>query len=340
MRTLTSDCVSFLTSTLPYLPSISISSSQRKLKMGYHRVARYLDVLTKAGYLSSEIGQRKTALKFWQSSPILDLNYLLLGVEKISANARHLLMQDLLKAIYEDYKQKISSEVQNLAAISPPLLMSVPEKWTKSKTRILIVGQETLGWDFSNGSYYPWPHPPITNFEQFALYPRSVSALMQGYVEFEFSRFQRENINSPYWRAYRHIRQAMGEEAFGFDSYVLTTTLFRMAFENGSAVYNGTKEQAEEMNRLSGTLLVEEISILEPTAVIFFTGPKYDSYLISQFQDVEFLSIFDIPSARLAQTYSDNLPKLSFRTYHPSYLSRSKQWNFLDNICNLVKAEQ
>ncbi|MDR6232665.1 hypothetical protein Q3H58_005073 [Pseudomonas psychrotolerans] len=339
MRTLTSDCVSFLTSTLPYAPSISISSSQRKLKMGYHRVARYLDVLAKAGYLSSETEQRKTALKFWQSSPILDLNHLLLGVEKISAKARHLLMQDLLKAIYEDYKQRVSSEIQDLSVISPPLLLSVPEKWTKSKTRILIVGQETLGWDFSDGSYYPWPHSPITNFEQFALYPRSVSALMQGYVEFEFSRFQRENVNSPYWRAYRHIRQAMGEEAFGFDSCVLTTNLFRMAFENGSAVYNGTKEQAEEMNRLSGTLLVEEISILEPTAVIFFTGPRYESYLMSQFTDMEFSAISDIPISRMAYVHSSSLPKLSFRTYHPSYLSRSRQWHFLDNICDLIKTD-
>lgn len=339
MRTLTSDCVSFLTSTLPYAPSISISRSQRKLKMGYHRVARYLDLLAKAGYLSDQTGQRKTALKFWQSSPILDLNHLLLGVDKISANARHLLMQELLKAIYEDYKQKISSEVPNLAAMSPPLLMSVPEKWAKCKTRILIVGQETLGWDFSDGSYFPWPHPPITNFEQFASYPRSVSALMQGYVEFEFSRYQSKNVNSPYWRAYRHIRNAFDEEAFGFDSCVLTTNLFRMAFENGSAVYNGTKEQAEEMNRLSGTLLAEEISVLEPTAVIFFTGPRYESYLMSQFTDMEFSAISDIPVSRMAYVHSSSFPKLSFRTYHPNYLSRSRQWHFLDNICDLIKAD-
>jgi len=307
--------------------------------MGYHRVARYLDVLAKAGYLSSETGQRKTTLKFWQSSPILDLNHLLLGVEKISAKARHLLMQDLLKAIYEDYKQWVSSEIQDLSVISPPLLLSVPEKWTKSKTRILIVGQETLGWDFSDGSYYPWPHPPITNFEQFASYPRSVSALMQGYVDFEFCRHQKKNVNSAYWRAHRQIRKFMSEEVFGFDSCVLTTNLFRMAFENGSAVYNGTKEQAEEMNRLSGTLLAEEISILEPTVVIFFTGPLYEDYLISQFSDIEFSPISNLPTSRLAQVNSLSLPKSSFRTYHPSHLAQSNQWHFLALICDLVKAE-
>lgn len=63
-------------------------------------------------------------------------------------------MQDALDSEYQRLKETRSFEPELSARLSSPLLLQVPHRWSSSQHRVLVVGQETLGWGFNSGRYY------------------------------------------------------------------------------------------------------------------------------------------------------------------------------------------
>ena len=66
-------------------------------------------------------------------------------------------MQKRLIQEYTEFKEKCVLPAELQDRLSPPLLIKVPEKWERSDKRVLVIGQETLGWSFQSGEYYSWP---------------------------------------------------------------------------------------------------------------------------------------------------------------------------------------
>ncbi|HVW84012.1 MAG TPA: hypothetical protein VHB50_05010, partial [Bryobacteraceae bacterium] len=84
------------------------------------------------------------------------------------------------------------------------------------------------------------------------------------------------------------------------------------------------------------SLLLHEIAILNPGAVIFLTGPNYDREIKAEFPDVQFHPTSEIPVRMLARLKHPCLPEKTFRTYHPHYLQRARQWQLLEEIGKFV----
>lgn len=241
-------------------------------------------------------------------------------------------VQKTLNTLYEKFKCEVSLPVDLAARASPPLLLSVSDTWVDAQRRVLVVGQETLGWEWYPGNYYPNLQAPIENFADFQKTHNGVEALTAGYRDFEFARKQSENYNSPFWRAYRSIRTALGEEVDGPDTAVLWTNLFRMSVDNGSVYENANAEEALFLREASSELLLAEIEALAPTSIIFFTGPNYNTHLYAMLPGVELMGFEQYEMEKTSMLSHPKLPVLSFRTYHPAYLSRSKQWGIIAEI--------
>lgn len=286
--------------------SFGVAMVQRITGFGHQRATEVVGRLEAAGAI-----QRDHALAQW----------------------RTLKPREQLRALYEQHKTSIQG-LQDLPSgkIEPLILMDVPQGWASAGQRVLIVGQETLGWDFQPGDYYDWPYAPITRLEEFLAQPASVEAMMHGYRAFEFARYQPGNFNSPFWRAHRRVRQATGEEETGFDTQVLYTNLFKTAVDEKSIVKNGTWEEADSVWRISAGLLTREIEILKPDTVIFFTGPDYDRYLELEFAGLEWEAVGEHQQRRFSKLTHAALPAKTWRTYHPGYLSRG-HWHLLEEIC-------
>lgn len=152
-------------------------------------------------------------------------------------------MREQLLEQYEKLKSSVDFQDDLSERLSPPLCLYVPERWEKSECRVLIVDQETLGWDFGPNSYYEWPYDPIKNWRDFKRVQNSVLAMVHAYKIFEFARYQLENYRSPFWRAYRQFREAAGESRDGMETSVLWTNLFRMSLDGGSVIKNGSREE-------------------------------------------------------------------------------------------------
>ncbi|MFI8644637.1 MULTISPECIES: hypothetical protein [Pseudomonas] len=241
-------------------------------------------------------------------------------------------VQTTLNALYEKFKSDAVLPADLAERASPPLLLSVSDAWVNAEKRVLIVGQETLGWEWYPGDYYPELKASIENFSDFQKTHNGVEALTAGYRDFEFARKQPENYNSPFWRAYRSVRSALGEEVEGPETAVLWTNLFKMSVDNGSVYENASAEEAALLREAGSALLLAEIEALAPTSIIFFTGPNYNAHLYAIFPGVELMGFEQYEMEKTSMLSHPTLPVLSFRTYHPAYLSRSGQWGIIAEI--------
>ena len=240
-------------------------------------------------------------------------------------------IQNELNSAYQAFKDRADLPTNLAIRLSAPLLLLVSDRWTEARQRILIVGQETLGWAFDSASPYPWPYPPIRNFADFLACGESIEALTGAYRAFEFSRHQPKNHRSPFWSAYRKIRAAVNEPENGFETSVLWTNLFRMSLDSGSVIKNGNAEEIKLIRDSAIDLLRNEISILQPTEIIFFTGPSYDEHLKAQFPGIQFLDFCQHPARKASVVVHPFLPH-AWRTYHPAYLSRSRDLHLVDEV--------
>jgi len=243
-------------------------------------------------------------------------------------------LQEALRARYDGFRSDTELPPILARRLSSPLLVAVSDSWLASKFRILVVGQEVLGWSFSEGSYYDWSFAPIRNFQDFKANADAVEALIQGYKNFDYSKYQPENARGPFWSAYRKLRIALEGDV---DSSILWTNLFRMSIDGGSVFRNGSPDEILSLCEVQTGLLTDEIGILKPNVVVFFTGPNYDHALARECPTIEY-SAFESRTARVAAVLSHpKLPPCSIRTYHPGYLRRRGLWPILDEVIRLIR---
>jgi hypothetical protein len=73
-------------------------------------------------------------------------------------------------------------------------------------------------------------------------------------------------------------------------------------------------------------LLSAQVTILRPDAVVFLTGPAYDGILNINFPGAVQATVSALDIRTLCKVSHQDLPRKTFRTYHPKYLRLSKQY--------------
>jgi hypothetical protein len=82
---------------------------------------------------------------------------------------------------------------------------------------------------------------------------------------------------------------------------VVSTNLFRCVLRifgrpKSRSPLDGSEDELRQILEWQRGCLTEEIKILAPTAVVFFTGPRYDVALYDEFNDAELQAVSDRPS--------------------------------------------
>lgn len=245
-------------------------------------------------------------------------------------------MNAQLYDIYQDWKSSIPPEKNLYHALSAPLLLNVTSDYIVAKKKVLVIGQETFGWEWTSELQarfpdYPEPLPygEVFTLHDFVFGNDSVEALMWGYREFGFAKRQPKTHSSPFWRAFRHITNVANVAG-------MWTNLSRSDF-NGKSILKAPKEIRNFIASAQRKLLNAEIKILQPDFCIFFSGPIYDEFMNEVLGEVKFVNFPGNSIRTLAMLESESLPSRSIRTYHPGYLSRVKQWSLLDQIKNEIE---
>jgi hypothetical protein len=78
------------------------------------------------------------------------------------------------------------------------------------------------------------------------------------------------------------------------------------------------------------------MEILNPSVVLFFTGPKYNASLYSQFPGLELLEMDGHDPSKTSMVRHPALPTRAWRTYHPQHLHYG-HWHILDDVLEAVR---
>jgi hypothetical protein len=243
-------------------------------------------------------------------------------------------LQTKLNALYESLRS--NSSLQGLTTefvdrLSAPLLIQPTQRWLNGKHRVLVVGQETGDWGKG----------PVDHLAAFSSHTDAVSQMLAAYREFDFGANYRA---SPFWTHFKALRQAFDSSENGFESSVLWANLYRVSVHpiEGQSSYsverNTSPIERAALRALSRNVLLEEIRLLEPTMVVFFTGPNYDAALKDVFQGAVLSAVEPFTARQISWVQHPALPTKSIRSYHPGYMNRAKP-PFFDRLLEVLAAK-
>lgn len=172
----------------------------------------------------------------------------------------------------------------------------------------MIVGQQPFGW--SGGPNTSWDNDES-----------EVDALLNLYRKFDLGGHYRA---TPFWSFSHKIAAQINESEKSF----LWSNLLKVD-KDGQRV-----EPVEEDQLKSIGLLAEEIEIIHPDVILFFTGPDYDSVLCKHLA----VTLDERGNRLMSEVKGFQFGTLALRTYHPMYLRLAKvEGSVLDQIMQRVR---
>lgn len=244
-------------------------------------------------------------------------------------------METTQDALNRLYLSLLDSELspQLTARLSCPLALAVTPEWEASPTRLLIIGQETLGHGLFGAQALGIAPNDIGSFAELVALPNreeAIERLVSVYRSSMTGDGARES--RPFWLAFNKLWRLPSFES------ALWSNLFWCSLDGGSVWENSKSSEIVEIALMQRGRLRREIELLKPTAVVFFTGPNYDATLKGEFDDARLLKVNDLPERGFARVSSHSLPEASFRLYHPKALRMQGHWEWLDTLEQLLKA--
>ncbi len=206
--------------------------------------------------------------------------------------------------------REITKELANDDCDGPFLMCDPPRKFVDGK-RVLIIGQETNTWH--GGCRY------IGDSE-------SIIEAVKVYSDFNFG----EKYNSTFFQYARIMVKGLccGEDNHPY----MWSNVFKFGRKEGKGK---PASRIIDLENDRFNVLKDEIKILKPDCVVFFTGPNYDNFIRQKLHGVEFQTIDGTSLRKLAKLKSVWLPVPSYRIYHPSFGNRHREE--YKKIFNIIK---
>lgn len=213
-----------------------------------------------------------------------------------------------LEALYKQNWESLSSKLfeinkneDNKLTASHPLLIKVnEEKYQNSDIKIMIVGQETNGWydDFTG----------------------DMNISLNGYESFFNSNYC-YSYGGQFWNGVKKFKTKIEEKYPNKNVYILWNNICKIG--NSQENTNRAAQYIQNVENKEFNIIKDELEILNPDIVIFFTGHSYDNIRELKLGKVDYESINDFKESQLVKI-KDSKIKNMFRTYHPGYLYRGK----------------
>jgi hypothetical protein len=199
-------------------------------------------------------------------------------------------MKNELEKLYNTYQSAFEKSSLSFKdkLVCGPFLMSPGKEYTNASKKLLIIGQETNGWNAST----------------------SIGTQMAEYRVFKLGN----KYNSPFWSVTRKLEQALN-----IDRCSCAWTNINKYDEDQDKPQGDILKTVEEFDGL----LIEEIDILKPDICMFFIGPTLHHRVMKLFTGIEFIPVNGWKRNALTQLKHPLLPEKTYVTYHPAYLRRS-----------------
>lgn len=209
-------------------------------------------------------------------------------------------MNTALRGLYGRYWQEMLLNLEgNL--LSNPLLLYINDeaKYQNADLKIMFFGQETNTWEGALGS-------------------KDINELLGTYSEF-FGEGKCFRYGGQYWNAVKSYIQEFQQMYPNKKIEYVWNNIIKMGKETGKGA---PVKSLIGIQKKVFPVIKEEIEILKPDFIIFFTGPYYDQYIIEEWPNITFCDVNDWKKRQLARVEHPLLPDQAYRTYHPNYLYR------------------
>ncbi len=202
-----------------------------------------------------------------------------------------------------------------------PDLISLTNAYINSGFKVAFIGKEQLDWGYSYREFHNKENPiesAVKNYE------------CCNYVE-------KRKHDSPFWQFFDKINAlAHGKDAPR--QTLLWTNLIKFVYRHEKRTESIVHVAGSEpFLELSKALFHAEMAASKPEACIFTTGPHLDVVLQRYYPGVVFVPL-DLPVRAMARLEHPDLPKHSYRVYHPNYLSRDRKGRW-DRVLAILARE-
>ena len=212
-------------------------------------------------------------------------------------------INDELYSLYSEHWDLLASIIPKRQGYSQPHLMDANPDYAHAPRRLFIVGQQPNKWGREYGEYGE----------------RRLDDPIKELMKF-YDKFNRgENYKKgDFFPVAHRLQQLLNPrcDRHGF----MWANLIRIDYARNSSPKEGRVPSQVEKEVCNVPLLLEEMNIVKPDVVVFFTGPDYERRLMTTFPGIKFGDIKGYEPLVLAQLTHPQLPKHTYRTYHPKYL--------------------
>lgn len=204
-----------------------------------------------------------------------------------------------IKAYNEDLCLKYE---ENKNQATNPLMLIINEDWEKADLKVMIFGQENnfRGGVCGNGGAFCG----------------KINEVIEIYNKF----YLKDTMYScPFWNEFRRIRSKICTN----DKKV--AVLWNNIVKIGR-LGPGFNPEIHQITKQYFNVIQDEITILQPDLLIFFTGPKYDERIHEALGEFLKIEIDGFSTKQMCNIEFKEYPEIrkSIRTYHPGYLYRNK----------------
>jgi hypothetical protein len=214
-------------------------------------------------------------------------------------------LNEQLNALYAGKWGAISEALHEEAQdgkVTPtnPLLLHVGNEavWQNAALRVMVFGQETNDWE---------KHPD-----------KSIKHLCGVYDGF-YNKGACYHYGVHFWNGIKHFKETLAEKNPNKQIAYLWNNIIKI----GKAGEKGRPpKDIYAQEHLHFHVIPEEVNILQPNVLLFFTGPNYDDVIRDNFGKVGYTAVPPFGERQLARLSIPALPGIAsaFRTYHPHYL--------------------
>jgi hypothetical protein len=222
-----------------------------------------------------------------------------------------------LAGFYDSVKLRAPKDLSEYVDLVGPDLIWLDDQYLNSSPRVAIVGKQQKGWDYT----YP-------QFISEWNVPNAISL----YREFDLAA---KYNASPFWQFFHAVRLSAFPNEPDARRKILWTNLVKFVSADESPIL--WQPYFEAAFRLQDDILTTELAIAKPDICLFVTGPDYDFVLERYYSGLRFEPL-DLPVREFARLVHRNLPRHSYRSYHPNYLNRDRiaRW---DKVLQILSRE-
>lgn len=206
-------------------------------------------------------------------------------------------LNELYKSKWDLLKEKFDIILKDdnlITKPAKPLLLYIDNEYQNADIRLLVFGQETNQWC-----------PEILDMD--------IDKIQSGYDSW-FNGGECWTYGK-FYKGIENFIKLLQEKYPNKKIKTVWNNTIKIGIRDGKGC---PPDYIYHLERKFFNVTAQELEILQPNLVLFFSGPNYDEILKNNFNELEFDTFLKFSGRQISKVKINNV-KFSYRTYHPNY---------------------